>query len=204
MTPSTAWVQTYTGRRVDLFDPRLDQIDIEDIAHALSMQCRFNGHTRDFYSVAQHSVIVSMTVPPRLAFAGLMHDAAEAYTGDLVRPLKRALPQFKEAERAIWEAICQKWALDAELAPEVREADLRALATEARDLLPGGPCEPWSALEGIEPFAMVIAPQAQSVAKRLFLHAFHSLTGDHTFDEEARADAIAARVVGAALRKAGC
>lgn len=198
-----SWVQTYTGRRVDLFDPKPEQIDIEDIAHALSMQCRFGGHTREFYSVAQHSVIVAMAVPVQLAFVGLMHDATEAYIGDMVRPLKQELPGFKVAEDAIWGAVCQRWPdLPIALPREVKLADMRALATEARDMLPGGPRD-WESIIGVEPFPLVIQPQSQADAKRMFLHAFNSLSGD-ACAAEVDARVVAARVIGRAVREGQC
>ena len=114
--PVTYWLQTFTGKKIDLINPTREMVDIEDIAHALSMICRYNGHCRDFYSVAEHSVMVEamgsqillwresernsgrLSVPPRptseivqQSLALLLHDAAEAYIGDITTPLKRGL-----------------------------------------------------------------------------------------------------------------
>ena len=86
----TLYVSTYTGKQFFPLDPQQDQVDIEDIAHGLAYQCRFNGQTRYFYSVAQHSLIVAGLVPKRLYLAALLHDAAEAYMGDMVKPLKQS------------------------------------------------------------------------------------------------------------------
>jgi uncharacterized protein len=83
------WIQTYTGKQFWPLSPLPEDIVIEDIAHALSMQCRFGGHVRTFYSVAQHSVHVSLLVEPQYALWGLLHDAAEAYLVDLPRPIKK-------------------------------------------------------------------------------------------------------------------
>lgn len=88
------WVQTYKGHKFDFRDIQNSVIDLEDIAHSLSMQCRFNGHTKQFYSVADHSVNVSRTLPEEYALWGLLHDASEAYIGDLVRPLKQEMRHF--------------------------------------------------------------------------------------------------------------
>lgn len=82
-------ITTYTGKVFDYNNPTTSPVCLEDIAHALGMLCRFNGHIRRFYSVAQHSVLVSRLVEPRHTLQALFHDAAEAYVGDMVAPLKR-------------------------------------------------------------------------------------------------------------------
>ncbi|HKK06533.1 MAG TPA: hypothetical protein VKA50_11875 [Gammaproteobacteria bacterium] len=89
-----SWILTYTGRRVDLLDPDPATIEPEDIAHALSNMCRFNGHCRHFYSVAEHSWHVALLVSRENALQGLMHDAAEAYVADITRPLKPYLTNY--------------------------------------------------------------------------------------------------------------
>jgi len=80
------WIQTYTGKRFWPLDPRPEDVDILDIAHSLSLLCRFTGHTSSFYSVSQHSILVAQEVPKRLRLWALFHDAAEAYIGDIARP----------------------------------------------------------------------------------------------------------------------
>ena len=100
------WLQTFTGKKIDLINPTSEMVDIEDIAHSLSMLCRYNGHCRDFYSVAEHSVFVEslgrLAVEPQCSFLGfeevqkrclslLLHDAAETYIGDLTTPFKQGL-----------------------------------------------------------------------------------------------------------------
>jgi hypothetical protein len=147
-----ATITTYSGRRVDLLAPTADDVDFVDIAHALSMVCRFGGHCGRFLSVAEHCLLVSALLPPRLALVGLLHDAHEAYLGDVVTPLKRVLPGYVEIARRWDEAISEKFNVDL-LAdyPEVHDADAVALHVEAQSLyrdkntLPRLPPELWRA-----------------------------------------------------------
>ena len=85
---TSSGIITFTGKIIDPINPDPEDIDIRDIAHSLSQQCRFTGHTSEFYSVAEHSVLVSEAVPARDAALGLMHDATEAYLADLAKPIK--------------------------------------------------------------------------------------------------------------------
>ena len=136
------WIQTASGRQFWPLDPRPEDLDLGDIAHALSNLCRFGGHCREFYSVAQHSIHVSCEVQPRaLKAAGLMHDATEAYLIDLPRPIKDALPEYRVAEDRLWRVIAKRYGLPEVLPEEVKEADERMLATEQRDLMAAPPRE---------------------------------------------------------------
>lgn len=128
------WIQTYTGRAFDLVDPQPDMVEILDIAHALAHQCRFMGHTASFYSVAEHSLLVSDRVPRGDAFEGLMHDAAEAYCVDLAAPIKRlpGLAGYCEYEKQVRAVIAARFGLKPALPSSVVEADLRMLMTEAK------------------------------------------------------------------------
>ena len=166
-------MHTYSGVKFDYMQPTKDMVVIEDIAHALSNLCRFNGHTQHFYSVAQHSMLVSRLVPPSLALAGLLHDAAEAYIGDIVSPFKRKHPGIARDERNIWIAIAMKFDIPVTIAPEVKHADLVALATEARDLLGPAP-ELWEELP--EPDQVFIYPDPPEEAEVRFLNLFKYLT----------------------------
>ena len=136
------WFGTATGRVVYALSPDIAQIDFEDIALALAKQCRFAGHVRRnvwHYSVAQHSVLVSYACHPEHALIGLLHDAAEAYIQDLIRPVKYSLgPEYLEAERRWALAIGVRFRLGsqlAELPDDVKLADEALLATERRDLV---------------------------------------------------------------------
>jgi 5'-deoxynucleotidase YfbR-like HD superfamily hydrolase len=168
-------VLTFSGFYFNFQEPQLDTITIEDIAHGLSLCCRFAGHSRAFYSVAQHSLILSRLVPAEFALAGLLHDASEAYLGDITRPLKERLPQYREIERRVERAIFARFGLAYPLPPAVKHADLVMLATERRDLMrPNGT---WPILAGIEPLPETITPMDSDRAKALFLHRFGELGG---------------------------
>lgn len=139
MTPAP-WIQTMSGIAVDLRHPTHEMFTLPDIAHALSRIPRFNGHTPAPYSVAQHSVHVSilagMAGGPQAARDGLMHDAAEAYLGDMPSPVKALCPQFSLLEARLWRVMAEKWALTTARAGPVGHADQVMLATEAAWFFP--------------------------------------------------------------------
>jgi len=136
------WNQTFSGLAFDLVDPDPSMISIKDIAISLANQCRFNGHTKRFYSVAEHSLYVSRVLPRDLAFCGLMHDAAEAYVGDMTSPLKTLVLGFSELEGRIWRTICARFSLPVELPEAVHVADTRMMITEGEFLMAPAP-RPW-------------------------------------------------------------
>ena len=107
-------ILTYTKKMFDPLHPKVELIDIEDIAHSLSMLCRANGHFKTFYSVGQHSIncmkeAVARGYSERIQLACLLHDASEAYLADVTRPVKAELPKYKEIEAPLQEAIWNKW-----------------------------------------------------------------------------------------------
>lgn len=135
-TPRTGdFIQTYTGYQFFPMDPRPGDIHLEDIAHALSFMCRYAGHCIQFYSVAEHSILVADWLLNRygnhkLALYGLLHDAQEAYIVDVPRPLKPYLSNYREIEDSIWRVVAEHFHLDPELPGEVKEADNRILIDE--------------------------------------------------------------------------
>lgn len=172
------YVSTYLGNRFYLTRPHIDDVAIEDIAHGLAYQCRFNGQTHSFYSVAQHSLMVMALVAPEHRLAALLHDAAEAYLGDMVKPLKTLFPEFSAIEARVMDIIGRRFAVDlTHLDPSIKRADLIALATEKRDLMPHS-TEAWTTLDGVEPLAEAIAPLSPSAAKAAFLTTFAALPRD--------------------------
>ena len=144
MSNNNPWIQTFSGKKFPLETPDIAQIDIQDIAHALSMLCRFNGHCTQFYSVAEHSVHVSYEIAPDLALVGLLHDAAEAYLGDVPSPLKKKLSQFSKFEWKMELVIGEKFGIDANLfkSRELKQADIQLLIDEKAVLMVGEPT-PW-------------------------------------------------------------
>ena len=166
-------IQLKGGKFFDYLDMKPDSIEIMDIAHALSMQCRFNGHVDHFYSVAQHSVLVSMYVPPEHAMVGLMHDATEAYIGDMASPLKQLIPQFREVEDQVWQIIAEKFKLPGTLPQSVKEIDKRACLSEAMDLMGVG-AKDWN-WDCAPLDCGTIFPLCPAVAKELFISRWHDL-----------------------------
>lgn len=170
-----SFIQTLSGKRFDYINSTADDVDIEDIANALSNICRFAGHVPEFYSVAQHSVLCSQIVPPEFAFEALMHDAAEAYCQDIPQPLKCLLPDYKRIEQLVDDLIRNKFGLPADMSPVVKYADLTMLATERRDLeIDDG--TRWAILDGIPCSDLIqISPLRPGQAYGLFMNRFNEL-----------------------------
>ncbi len=185
------WQQTFTGRQFWPCDPRAEDVALDDIAHALSLQCRFAGHCRAFYSVAEHSVRVSRVVwlsaydagmtgaqTTLLALAGLLHDASEAYCIDVPRPLKPFLQGYREIERGVAAAIAERFGFAAHVFdhPLIKRADEVLLMTEKRDLLGPSPA-PWTFAQGVDatPLDERIAPWAPADAEMEFHARFRLL-----------------------------
>ena len=168
-------VSTKSGRRVSLLNPSPSQIVIGDIAHGLAHQCRFNGQTNKFYSVAQHSVLVASILPRELRLAGLLHDASEAYLGDVVQPLKDLLPEYQSIEANFCEVLGARFGVNLQHNDAIRHADLVVLATERRDLMPMDTAD-WSSIAGITPLSRTIKPKSPEAASAQFMEMFFMLT----------------------------
>jgi hypothetical protein len=174
------YLQTVSGRWVNPFDPDPEQLDAGDISRSLANQCRFGGHSRVFYSVAQHSVIVSELVESRRgdvedAFAALMHDATEAYLGDMPHPLKHrsALGRaFREAEAQLELVIRERFRIRADVL-EIKGVDRALLATERRAF--SAETWHWPELEGVEPLEIELEPWSPDDGERAFSQRFAEL-----------------------------
>lgn len=173
------WIQTYSRKKFSLVDPRPYDVDIGDIAHALAHTCRYNGHTKQYYSVAEHCVHVSRHCAPpydrRTRLAGLLHDATEAYVGDCVTPLKKLLHEFAAIEAKMWWAIAAKFNLPETLPSSVVQADRGALLTEVNQLC-GGQVETFG-VDGT-PLPITVECWDPETAKKKFLAEFAALSGD--------------------------
>ncbi|MFC0243651.1 phosphohydrolase [Rhodopseudomonas telluris] len=167
------WLQTYSGRPFWPLDPRSEDVEIQTIAHALSLQCRYGGHCIRFYSVAEHSVLLSEVAPPPYRLAALLHDAAEAYMVDVPRPLKLMLNGYAEAEDAILAVIGKTFGVTPDEFAAVREIDKAILGDEvAQNLAPSH--KPWSYIG--RPLGVRLHCWSPVEAEQQFLHAFDQLT----------------------------
>jgi len=163
------FMTTYTGIRFWPLDPREDEIDIRDIAHSLSLQCRFNGHIKKFYSVGEHSIRVASECKEENRLCGLLHDASEAYLCDIPTPLKMEMPDYLKYEKQLQDMIYNMYGIKEE--PEdVRWADKVLLVTEMRDLrlnVPLGDFE-YKPLK-----SEIVEPWTPKIAEQMFLNMFN-------------------------------
>lgn len=186
------WMQTYTGLRFYPIDPSPEEVNPIDIAHALSLICRYGGHVERFYSVAEHCVLMSRAVSPENALWALLHDAAEAYVGDMVRPLKR-MPEMRaycRAEDRVLMAIAIRfglpWRFDVpwRFPDEVKEADNRIILTERAAVLHHTD-EVWGE-DGMEPLPVTIEGWTPAEAEHAYLTRLTELLPPHLAELAAR------------------
>ena len=175
------WMHTYSGKKFYPMRPDIEDISILDIAHALSMQCRYNGHVTKFYSVAQHCVLMARYLGDEgysreTQLWALLHDATEAYVGDMIRPLKRSMPAYVAAEDAVMSVIAEKYGLEGTTMPAiVKDADNRILLNERAALMV--PTSHRWAVDHLEPLRMMpITPWTPEQAKASYLNEFAWLT----------------------------
>jgi 5'-deoxynucleotidase YfbR-like HD superfamily hydrolase len=174
-----SFLRTYSGRNVYPLDIAPEDVDIEDIAHSLAHQCRFSGHTKFMYSVAQHSILVSHRLMHlhnnhELALSGLLHDAPEAYLVDMPTPVKKLMPAYGVAEDKLAVAVIAKFILEYPLSDSrIQWVDMELLATEARDLM-GNP-QDWASLRDLKPLDEPIHKWSSRLAKKTFIQSFNIL-----------------------------
>lgn len=172
------WLETYSGRVMSLTEPQEESVDIVDIAVALSNQCRFNGHVKQFYSVAEHSVLLCNYVESRAhtkwePLTMLLHDAAEAYVGDMAAPLKAIMPEFREIEHRIEQVIAVRYGIALPLPRNLKELDVRILRDEHEQVMPTS-ANNWP-VDNLEPLRVRIEFLPPHEAKRRFLNTYERL-----------------------------
>lgn len=170
-----AYLSTWSGNKFYPLDPRPEEIDIEDIANALAKQTRFNGHLRRFYSVAQHSVLCSWYVDSDdalVALTALLHDAPEAYIGDMIRPVKVYDDWFRYIDDRIWQVIAEKFNIPVQMPDEVHDIDGRMCAAEKRDL--HNFADPWPNMPDPEGIPKIQAWDWET-SRNLFLIEYYNL-----------------------------
>lgn len=168
------WMQLYSGAAFYPADPQPDDIDPTDIAHALSLLCRYGGHVKRFYSVAEHCVLMSYAVSPEAALYALLHDATEAYVVDVPRPLKRLLPEYQEIEARVWEAIATHFGISPVAPDEVHDADFRICLNE-REALMQNTSRAWH-IEDLEPLDIDVQGWWPAYAEHRYLARLKELT----------------------------
>lgn len=177
-------IQTYKGEAFDPKNGKITDISIDDISHALSNLCRYAGHCRKFYSVAEHSVLVSRIIkelwPKDLdsQWAGLLHDATEAYVGDVPTPIKVLLPKYELMEDQLADKIAKRFKISKSktVQTRVKTADIVALATEAERLFDD--VSHWSAIKGCRSMPHLQSkrfPVNPATAQRMFMREFRKL-----------------------------
>jgi hypothetical protein len=172
---TTPYIATYTGKTFYPLEPDVESVDIVDIAHSLSLQCRYNGHVSRFYSVAEHSLYLSEAVPSEHALTALLHDATEAYLCDLPRPIKSAITIYREVEDRLWKVVANKFNLPSELPDIVKQMDAGICNDEMKELMSA-----FKGKTGVESYGHVwsqgFACLHPVVAKDVFLRRFEELS----------------------------
>ena len=137
-------INVYSGIEFDFQNPTTGMIDINDIARGLAYKPHFGGHSPKFFSIAQHSILVVNMLPYNwienesdMVLAALLHDAAEAYIGDMIKPIKELLPVFQEIENKIIKVIFKKFDLDIDCLPVIKEYDIKAQEFEFKAFYKG-------------------------------------------------------------------
>lgn len=166
-------IMLQSGAWLDLLSPYACDFTIEDIAHGLALQCRYAGQCLDFYSVAEHSLLVSDIVQED-PLAALLHDASEAFLGDITRPLKQMLPDYRQIETEMQRAIAERFGISAQSSPAIKRADLRVLAAEQAQIMPAGTDE-WAKRDGIAPALVKVRFLSPRDAKSAFLRRYEAL-----------------------------
>ena len=188
MQQTESCISTVSGRFFDLLAPEDYEYDISEIGHALSHICRYTGHANKFYSVAEHSVLVSRIVPSHLSLCGLLHDASEAFVGDVSSPLKKLLPEYKKIEEAIQKSIANYFNLPYPFPKEIHEADKRMYWQERQSIADNGIRDKlWHqdlrATRKVEALGM-----SPTMANRMFMARYYEIMKNDTRNGQVRSE----------------
>jgi len=178
-TVEEGWIETYTGQAFHFLNPHPDEIHFTDIAHSLSMQARYNGHTKFFYSVAEHSVLMALWMIAEghgymVALTALLHDAAETYIGDMAQPVKEKLPEFRAIEKRIDIAVGLKFGTPYPFPSIIKEADTRILVDERSQAMRASGNK-WG-IDDLAPLGVLIMGWDPQEAKTRFLETYIEIT----------------------------
>jgi len=184
-------ILTNSGRQIDPFNMRAADVNIFDVAHSLSRICRYSGHVNQFYSVAQHSCILAMNISSvmqfqgakiigdhihaELAFTALLHDAPETYIGDMAAPLKSRLPDYRELEEGVSEAVHEKFGLSEYYLDLVKPLDQAICVNEMDALYHGGAPAEVRANLGMGIPGIGIIPVSPDESEVMFLSIYRQL-----------------------------
>ena len=172
------WIQTYTGKEMWFLEPAPDTIDIIDIAHSLSLKCRYNGHCRQFYSVAEHAILACDLLKneePEVQMWGLLHESGEPYISDIPAPVKQYIPGFIEIENRILLSVAIKFKLSFPMPKKIKEIDLALLHAESLEMMVT-PSRPWDL--PVPPADVIFHYWDPFVAKEEFLSRFNNLVSN--------------------------
>lgn len=177
-TSKEPWIMTYTGIKFFPFNPDIDSFVIEDIAHSLANQCRFNGHTKSYYSVAQHSVNVSRICGEH-SLCGLLHDGTEAYFSDLPTPIKKRMNNVVNMENNLACTLSRKFGFPFPFPEEVKDADKSMLNIEGMEFM-GWEERYYDEVPEIDMYecSVDMYPHTPDTAKKMFLEEYEKITED--------------------------
>ena len=169
------WMQMHSGIAFYPFDPRPEEILIEDIASHLSKICRYGGACNQFYSVAEHSVLVGLNCPKEYQLEGLLHDATEAFgMGDIVKPVKEGIPELKIFEDNLYKVIAEKFELEYPIPDIVKEIDFNIMADEQEQLMNESKRKWWQLDKQPEKLNVFVECYTPIIAETIFLNVFNN------------------------------
>ena len=169
------YIETYTGKKITFLNPHPNMISIVDIAHSLSMQCRYTGHCKNFYSIAEHSLLVASLCHEENMLHALLHDASEAYLTDVATPIKEHLHNYREMECRLMEVIFESFGMSPVLPHEVKEKDKLAFKIEASKLLQSGGKD-WINGDELKPYKHIsLCSLSPPKVKEMFINEFDRL-----------------------------